>query len=138
MSVYELWVRVVGHKMPWSRVACKLHQLQLSCFSVALLGRNIMQTTSFYFQNVFFLFKTLFCLMGIKYYSKKLQLQHCRSSIMSSLSYVKTRIFCKALQYQLASGYISGQWKITSGIEYRSPKNNGNVRNWVITKTWCC
>ena len=23
MSVYELWVRVVGREMPWSRVACK-------------------------------------------------------------------------------------------------------------------
>ena len=22
MFVYELWVRVVGHEMPWSRVAC--------------------------------------------------------------------------------------------------------------------
>ena len=21
--VYEMWVRVVGHEMPWSRVACK-------------------------------------------------------------------------------------------------------------------
>ena len=23
MFVYELWVRVVGHEMQWSRVACK-------------------------------------------------------------------------------------------------------------------
>ena len=22
MFVYELWVRIVGHEMPWSRVAC--------------------------------------------------------------------------------------------------------------------
>ena len=23
MFVYDLWVKVVGHEMPWSRVACK-------------------------------------------------------------------------------------------------------------------
>ena len=36
-----------------------------------------------------------------------------------------------------ASGYVSGHWKITSGIENRSPENSGNVRIRVLTKTWC-
>ena len=29
MFVYELWVRVVGHEMLWSRVACKLMAVML-------------------------------------------------------------------------------------------------------------
>ena len=31
MFVYELWVRVVGHEMPWSRVACKSYKYIHMC-----------------------------------------------------------------------------------------------------------
>ena len=40
MFVYELWVRVVGNEIPWSRVACKsfffveLYITIIICFSI--------------------------------------------------------------------------------------------------------